>query len=327
MTDTLIGLSKSSYWLSLRLTRFRAHPPHTYVHVHLSIRQENFYFPQCQDLYQTVRVYDYATQYPFAQIQAKTLNKQSHLQYSLVDEEKIFAMNKQTGFLHLLPSIHTQRRLKSDYLLTTNVFDLQSKLSVSCYVKVQLIRRRQLIPQFLSSTVYKADLPEIPAGSSRLRQRLFQVVALLNPQVYDRKLEIRYRFTDLNHHFIINRQTGYIAAKQPLDSYTTYEFNVRTDIVLCRERVCENLFFSCVFRSKHLRLLIVMRSYRMAMKMTMMNIPIVANGELFHLVSLYRFNFEFCHCSHLINRSHRILIQRLISIFFERRKLVRLFYN
>lgn len=228
--------------MSLRLTRFRAHPPHTYIHAHLSIRQENFFFPQCQDLYQTVRVYDYATQYPFVQIETKTLNKQSHIQYSLVNDEKIFAINKQTGFLHLLPSIHAQRRLKSDYLLTANVFDLQSKLSVACYVKVQLIRRRQLIPQFISSTIYKADLPEIPLGSNRLRQRLFQIVALLNPQVYDRKLEIRYRFTDINHHFIINRQTGYIAAKQPLDPYTTYEFNVSLQLLFFRQ----SCFFVCV---------------------------------------------------------------------------------
>ena len=232
MTDSLIGLSKSSYWLSLRLTRFRAHPPHTFIHVHLSIRQENFAFPQCQDLYQTIRVYDYATQYPFAQIQPITFNKQSLVQYSLDNNEKIFAINKQTGFLHLLPTIHTQRRLKPDYLLTTNIFDPQSKLSTSCYVKVQLIRRRQLIPQFFAPAVYRADLPEITAGSSRLRQRLFQVIALLNPQVYDRKLEIRYRFTDINHHFIINRQTGYIAAKQPLNPYTTYEFNVSSNLLL-----------------------------------------------------------------------------------------------
>ncbi|CAF4197076.1 unnamed protein product, partial [Rotaria sordida] len=29
LTQSLIGLSKSSYWLSIRLTRYRAHPPHT----------------------------------------------------------------------------------------------------------------------------------------------------------------------------------------------------------------------------------------------------------------------------------------------------------
>ena len=228
LTDSLIGLAKSSYWLVLRLTRYRAHPPHTYVHIHLAIRQENFYLPQCVNLYQNVKVYDYSIQYPFTQIEAHSLNKHSLLQYSLENNEKIFAINKQTGFLHLLPSIQTNRRLKTDYLLTIQAFDTQSKLSTNCYVKVQLIRRRQLIPKFLSTTIYQINLPEISAHSGRLRQRLFQIVALLDPQVYEKKLEIRYRFTDSNQHFIINRQTGYIAAKQALNAYTTYEFNVKS---------------------------------------------------------------------------------------------------
>jgi hypothetical protein len=212
------------------LTRYRAHPPHTYIHIHLSIRQENFYLPQCVDLYQIVKVYDYSIQYPFARIEARTLNKHSLIQYSLDTNDKIFSINKQTGYLHLLPSVQTHRRLKSDYLLTTKAFDTQSKLSINCYVKVHLIRRRQLIPKFLSSKNYQVDLPEIHADSGRLRQRLFQIVALLDSEVYNKKLEIRYRFIDSNQHFIINRQTGYIAAKQPLNPYTTYEFNVKIKI-------------------------------------------------------------------------------------------------
>ena len=237
MTDSLIGLSKSSYWLSLRLTRYRAHPPHTYIHIHLSIRQENFYLPQCTDLYQTVKVYDYSIQYPFARIEAKTFNKQSVIQYSLEDTEKFFSINKQTGFLHLLPSVQTNRRLKSDYLITTKAFDTQSKLSINCYVKIHLIRRRQLVPKFLPADNYKIDLPEIHTDSGRLRQRLFQVVALLDTEVYDKKLEIRYRFADTNQHFIINRQTGYIAARQPLSPYTTYEFNIEAFTVAYRDEI------------------------------------------------------------------------------------------
>ncbi|CAF0759963.1 unnamed protein product [Rotaria sordida] len=37
LTQSLIGLSKSSYWLSIRLTRYRTHPPHTFIHIHISI--------------------------------------------------------------------------------------------------------------------------------------------------------------------------------------------------------------------------------------------------------------------------------------------------
>jgi hypothetical protein len=129
--------------------------------------------------------------------------------------------------LHLSPSIQNNRRVKSDYLLTIKALDTQHKLSVDCYIKIHLIRRRQLIPKFPSAPVYNIDLPEIQRNSGRLRQRLFQIIALLDSKVYDKKLEIRYRIVDSNHHFIINRQTGYIAAKQPLTAYTTYEFNVR----------------------------------------------------------------------------------------------------
>jgi hypothetical protein len=174
-----------------------------------------------------VKIYDYSIQYPFARIEATTLNKHSLIQYSLDNSENIFSINKQTGFLHLLPSVQTHRRLKSDYLLIIKAFDTQSKLSTNCYIKIHLIRRRQLIPKFLLTDNYKIDLPEISVDSGRLRQRLFQIVALLNTEVYDKKLEIRYRFVDSNQHFIINRQTGYIAAKQPLNPYTTYEFNVK----------------------------------------------------------------------------------------------------
>ncbi|CAF3290402.1 unnamed protein product [Rotaria socialis] len=240
LTHSLIGLSQSSYWLPIRLTRYHAHPPHAYIHMHITIRQENFYLPQCVDTYQNVKAYDYSTDYPFARIEATSLNKNSLIQYSIVDsdkDEKLFSIDKQKGSLQLLPAIQNNRRSKSDYFLTINALDNQHKLSVNCYLKIQLIRRNQLVPKFISSPVYNIDLPEIQYHSGRLRQRLFQIVALLDHQVYDRKLEVRYRIVDSNQHFIINRQTGYIAAKQPLNPYTIYEFHVQAFTVAHQEDI------------------------------------------------------------------------------------------
>jgi hypothetical protein len=164
-------------------------------------------------------------------VEAISLNKNSLIQYYIVDNdrnEKIFSVDQRTGFINLLPSIQNNRRVKSDYLLTIEALDTQYKLSVNCYVNIHLIRRRQLIPKFISSPSYNINLPEIERNSGRLRQRLFQIIALLDNKVYDKKLEIRYRIADSTQHFIINRQTGYVAAKQPLKAYTTFEFNVRT---------------------------------------------------------------------------------------------------
>ncbi|CAF3953558.1 unnamed protein product, partial [Rotaria sp. Silwood1] len=42
---------------------------------------------------------------------------------------------------------------------------------------------------------------------------------------------------DTNQHFIINRQTGYIAAKQPLNPATTYEFDVEAFTVAHRNDI------------------------------------------------------------------------------------------
>ncbi|CAF4406563.1 unnamed protein product, partial [Adineta steineri] len=170
-----------SYWLAIRLTRYRAHPPHTFVHIHLSIRQENFYLPQCVNIYQNVKVYDYSTQHPFARVEAISLNKNSLLQYSINDNdqyEKIFSIDQRTGFLNLLPSVSNNRRLKSDYLLTIKTFDIQYKFSVNCYVNIHLIRRRQLIPKFIYSPSYNINSYEIERNSGRLRQRLFQISTL-----------------------------------------------------------------------------------------------------------------------------------------------------
>lgn len=200
------------------------------MHVHVTIRPENFYLPQCVDTYEDIKVYDYATQHPFHRVEALSLNKNSHLRYSLTDNEKIFAIDERTGYLTLLPAVQNPRRLKSDYLLTVQAMDAQYKLAVNCYVSIQLIRRRQLVPRFLSAPRYDVNLLEIEQGSGRLRQRLLQVAAILDTKVYDKKLEIRYRIVDSNQHFIINRQTGYIATKQPLRAFTTYEFTVSKEL-------------------------------------------------------------------------------------------------
>ncbi|CAF3916710.1 unnamed protein product, partial [Rotaria sp. Silwood1] len=120
---SLIDLSNASYWLSIRLTRYRAHPPHTYVHIHISIRQENFYLPQCINIYQNVKIYDYLIEYPFARIEATTINKNSFIEYTIIDNDKndkIFSIDKQKGFIQLLTTIQNNRRLKSDYLLIIN---------------------------------------------------------------------------------------------------------------------------------------------------------------------------------------------------------------
>ena len=225
----------SSYWLSICLTRYRARPPRSFVHIHISIREENFYVPKCVDIYQNVKLYDHLIQYEFAHVQALSLYEHVHLQYSIVDNninEKIFSVNKQTGYIQLLTSIKSNNLLKSDYLLAIRASDNQYQLSVDCYLEVNLIRRYQLIPKFLYSSVYNIDLLEISSNSNRLRQRLFQVIALLDNKIYDKNLEIRYRIVDANQYFIINRQTGYIAAKQPLHPYGIYEFMVRKNNII-----------------------------------------------------------------------------------------------
>ena len=201
------------------MTRYRAHPAHTFIHIHLTIRAENLYLPQCRTIYQQVQVYDYAIQYPFARIQTQSsMSKQSVIQYRLVNDrlsddeqkkDKIFSIDKQTGYLYLLPVVQqNSRRFKSDFLLTIEAMEMSMKLTVNCYMKVHLIRRRQLIPRFYHNSNYQINLPQLTRQSGRLRQRLFQIIALLDHQVYDRKIEIRYRMVGSNQHFIINRQTG-----------------------------------------------------------------------------------------------------------------------
>jgi hypothetical protein len=233
LVQPLTDLSNSSYWLSIRLTRYRARPPHSFIRIHISIREENFYLPQCVDNYQHIKLYDYSIQNPFIRVQALSLYDNAHLQYSIIKNninEKIFSINKQTGFIQLMTSMQNNHISKSDYLLTVQALDKQHQLSVDCYLKVHFIQRQQLTPKFLYSPIYNIDLAEISYKNGRLRQRLFQVVALLDHQVYHRNLEIRYRITDSNQYFIINRQTGYIASKQSLYPYTTYEFDVRENI-------------------------------------------------------------------------------------------------
>jgi hypothetical protein len=177
------------------------------------------------DVYQNIQVYDYSIGNEFARVQGLSLYEDIQLQYSIINE-KIFSINRQTGLISLLSNNHL---LKSDYLLTVRALDNQHQLFVDCYLNIHFIRRRQLTPKFFYSSIYKIDLIEISTNHQRLRQRLFQVIALLDHKIYEKNLEIRYRIIDSNQYFIINRQTGYIAAKQPLYPYTTYEFDVRKD--------------------------------------------------------------------------------------------------
>ncbi|CAF4433190.1 unnamed protein product, partial [Adineta steineri] len=127
--------------------------------------------------------------------------------------------------MQVLPLIENNYLTKSDYLLTIKVFDRQHQLSVDCYLNINLIQRYQLTPKFLYSSIYNIDLIKSASNYERLRQRLFQVIALLDHEVYDKNLEVRYRIIDPNQYFIINRQTGYIATKQSLHDHRTYEFN------------------------------------------------------------------------------------------------------
>ncbi len=217
-------LTNSSYWISIRLTRYRAHPPHSFIHIHLTIREDNFYLPQCINIYQSIKIYDYSNSYSLIRVQALSLYDNINLQYSIINNnitEKIFSIDKQTGFIKF------NHLIKSDYLLTIQALDNQHQLSIDCYLKINYIQRRELIPKFFYSSIYNIDLIEISSNSKRLRQRLFQVIALLDQKIYNKNLQIRYRIIDSNQYFIINRQTGYIATKKPLYPHKIYQFNVR----------------------------------------------------------------------------------------------------
>ncbi|CAF0982632.1 unnamed protein product, partial [Rotaria sordida] len=257
--NSLTDLSNPSYWLSIRLTRYRAHPPHSFVYIHISVREENFYLPQCIDIYQNIKIYDYSIQSTFAYIQALSFYDNIHLQYSIINNdlnEKIFSINKQTGSIQLLSSSSSSNQNNhlsiANYLLTIQALDNQHQLSVNCYLEVNLIRRQQLIPKFLYSSTYNIDLIEISSYNKQLRQRLFQVIALLDHEIYDKNIEIRYQIIDSNQYFIINRRTGYIASKQLLYSNRTYEFNVEAFTVAYRDDIeqDENIHHKHSTRSK-----------------------------------------------------------------------------
>ncbi|CAF4109878.1 unnamed protein product, partial [Rotaria sordida] len=257
--NSLTDLSNPSYWLSIRLTRYRAHPPHSFVYIHISVREENFYLPQCIDIYQNIKIYDYSIQSTFAYIQALSFYDNIHLQYSIINNglnEKIFSINKQTGSIQLLSSSSSSNQNNhlsiANYLLTIQALDNQHQLSVNCYLEVNLIRRQQLIPKFLYSSTYNIDLIEISSYNKQLRQRLFQVIALLDHEIYDKNLEVRYQIIDSNQYFIINRRTGYIASKQLLYSNRTYEFNVEAFTVAYRDDIeqDENIHHKHSTRSK-----------------------------------------------------------------------------
>lgn len=217
-----------SYWLSIRLTRYRAHPPHSFIQLHITIQEENFYTPQCVNIYQSVKIYDYSMPIStIARVQALSFYEKIQLKYSIISdnaEDNVFSIDDQNGSIQL--NLNNQLSSLSNYLLTIRAYDNQHDLSVDCYLDVNIIRRNQLTPRFLHSSVYSIDLIESSLNIQRLRQRLFQVIALLDHKVYDKNIEVRYQITDSNQYFIINRQTGYIASKQVLIPNRTYEFTV-----------------------------------------------------------------------------------------------------
>ena len=224
-TDSTIA----SYWLPVRLTRYRARPAHTFVHLHVSIQDDNFYVPQCVDIYQSLKLYEYSIPHSVVRVQAVSSHWPADLHYSLITEniqENFFSVNSSTGHVDVLPSFRTSPSTSSRYFLTVRAFDRQQYTSVDCFLDIQLFRRRQLTPKFLHPSVYNLDLLEIAAQSGRLRQRLFQVIAVLDEQVYASDLEVRYRIVDSPEHFLINPQTGYIAAKQALLAQSTYDLYV-----------------------------------------------------------------------------------------------------
>ena len=226
LTQSLIDAPNATYWLSIRLTRYRAHPPHSFVHLHATIHEDNFYLPSCLHVYQHVKFYDSSVQSSLARVQGVSSYPHLDLQYSLVNE--IFSIDQYSGFIQLRSTVSSpqQQQLPSDYRLTIRVFDVRHHLSVNCYLSVHLLQRNQLTPTFLSPSTFNLDLLEISPGSERLRQRLFQVAALLEHRIDDRALEVRYRIVDLDDYFIVNAQTGYVAAKQALYAHSVYEFNV-----------------------------------------------------------------------------------------------------
>ena len=229
LTQSLPDTNDLSYWLSIRLTRYYAHPPDSFIRIYISVIEENFFLPQCLENYQYIKLYDYSVQYPFINVQAITFYDNIPLHYTIVNDstnEKIFTIDKQTGFIQLSWPHQNLRRTNSTYLLAVRASDYQHQVSVDCYLKVKLVQRLQLTPKFIHSSVYNIDLVDASSSSGRLRQRLFQVIALLNNDIYEKNLEVRYRITDTNHYFVINRQTGYIATKQPLYPHTTYHFYV-----------------------------------------------------------------------------------------------------
>ena len=225
------SLPNSSSWIAIRLTRYRAHPPHSFIHLHLSIREDNFYLPQCVHIYQNLTFYPYSIPYPLARVQAVSLYDDAELEYRLINNkinERFFVVNRLTGSIQLLPAVQFDQ---TDFLLTVRALDHEHQLSVDCFVRIHSIQRRQLTPKFDYPSIYDINLIEIPANSPRLRQRLFQVIALLDHTVYHRNLHIRYRIDDPEEYFLINPQTGYIAAKRPLQSSRIYQLHVSEKIV------------------------------------------------------------------------------------------------
>jgi len=208
------------------LTRYRANPPHCHVHFYFRIHEDNFHFPQCRNVYQNLKFYEYSITYPLTRIQGTTIYEHIQLEYYLKSNsvnEKYFSIDKHTGFIQFLPSIKISHLNQSEYFLTIQIHDPEHLLFVDCYLKMNFFQRKDLLPRFLYSPMYNLDLVE----SQQIRQRLFQIPALLNEQIYHKNLRIRYRLIDTNNTFLLNKQTGYVAAGKSLNPHRIYQIHVR----------------------------------------------------------------------------------------------------
>ncbi|CAF1573648.1 unnamed protein product, partial [Didymodactylos carnosus] len=228
---------QSSYWLTLRTTIFNARPQFSHIHVYISIRNENNFIPQCHHVYEEITLVE-QHQTPFIQIKAVDKEKDDQLNYAIVegDEKQLFYIDSNNGQISFQRPMH-QRQDKRIYVLTIRVSDSgRPTLSSDCLLKVNVLRRKDVRPQFLhneNENTYYFELPEI--NRSRLKQRLFQIVAILNlpeKMQFNNNLQIRYRLLDPTKHFVINKETGYIAARQSLTSYSIYSFQIEAFTVI-----------------------------------------------------------------------------------------------
>ena len=202
----------------MRLTRYRAHPPTTYAHVYISIEEDNFDVPQCQKVFQTIKLYEFAVSNPISFIRTE-YHRDSFL-YLLMNSNSEFTVDPRTG------AVNYRNSFPIDSTLAVRVFDEQFQVHTDCFLRIQWIHRHQLIPKFISTLNYQLNLTELSATSFGLRQRLFQLVAILNEEFYENNLEIRYRIVQNLDNFMIHPRTGSIASKRPLKVHSIHRFQV-----------------------------------------------------------------------------------------------------